>query len=57
MCCDDSLGHPNKQIGWALDIAVKTVEVHKSKAMKKLGLRDRTELVRYASRHGWLLDA
>lgn len=52
-----SLGQPNKQIGQALEIAVKTVEAHKSKAMKKLGLRDRVELVRYAARHGWLRDA
>lgn len=52
-----SLGQPNKQIGQALVIAVKTVEAHKSKAMKKLGLRDRVALVRYASQHGWLRDA
>ncbi|MDP3720201.1 MAG: response regulator transcription factor [Acidobacteriota bacterium] len=52
-----SLGHPNKEIGKAFGIAVKTVEVHKSNAMKKLELRDRSELIRYASRHGWLRDA
>ena len=52
-----SLGQANKEIGEALDIAVKTVEVHKSKAMKKLGLCDRVALVRYASQHGWLHDA
>lgn len=52
-----SLGQSNKEIGRALDIAVKTVEVHKSNAMKKLGLPDRSALIRYAARHGWLHDA
>jgi len=51
-----SLGHSNKEIGEALVIAVKTVEVHKANAMKKLGLRDRIALLRYASMHGWLRD-
>lgn len=50
-------GQPNKEIADALDIAVKTVEMHKSKAMKKLGLRDRTQLIRYALLQGWLRDA
>lgn len=50
-------GQANKDIGEQLEIAVKTVEVHKSNAMKKLGLRDRAQVVRYAVLHGWLLDA
>lgn len=50
-------GQTQKEIGAALQIAVKTVEVHKSNAMKKLGLRDRAQVVRYAVLHGWLLDA
>ena len=52
-----ALGQPNKAIAGALDIAVKTVEMHKSNAMKKLGLRDRTQMIRYASLQGWLRDA
>lgn len=52
-----SMGQANKEIGRALDIAVKTVEVHKSNGMKKLGLRERSALIRYAARHGWLRDA
>lgn len=50
-------GQTNKEIAQGLEIAVKTVEVHKSNAMKKLGLRDRTQVIRYAVLHGWLNDA
>jgi DNA-binding NarL/FixJ family response regulator len=46
-------GHSNKEIGAALDISVKTVEVHKANAMRKLGLRGRTDVVRYAAMIGW----
>jgi len=47
-------GHSNKDIATALDISVKTVEVHKANAMRKLGLRGRTDVVRYAVINGWL---
>lgn len=50
-------GQTNKDIAEALEIAVKTVEVHKSNAMKKLGLATRAQMIRYAVLHGWLLDA
>jgi DNA-binding NarL/FixJ family response regulator len=51
-----ALGHSNKEIASALDIAVKTVEVHKANAMRKLNLRGRTDVVRYAVLNGWLHD-
>jgi len=47
-------GHSNKDIAAALNISVKTVEVHKANAMRKLGLRGRTDVVRYAVINGWL---
>jgi DNA-binding NarL/FixJ family response regulator len=47
-------GHSNKEIAAALDISIKTVEVHKANAMRKLGLRGRTDVVRYAVMNGWL---
>ncbi|HKB10612.1 MAG TPA: response regulator transcription factor [Vicinamibacterales bacterium] len=50
-------GHSNKEIAAALNISVKTVEVHKANAMRKLGLRGRTDVVRYAVINGWLDDA
>ena len=48
--------HTNKEIGEILGLAEKTAENHRSNAMKKLGMRDRVELVRYAIRRG-LIDA
>jgi DNA-binding NarL/FixJ family response regulator len=51
-----ALGHSNKEIASALDISVKTVEVHKANGMRKLGLRGRIDVVRYAVLHGWLQD-
>ena len=51
-----AIGHSNKEIAGALDIAVKTVEVHKANAMRKLNLRGRIDVVRYAVLSGWLQD-
>lgn len=52
-----ALGDSNRDVAQALQIAVKTVEVHKTNAMRKLGLHDRRELVRYAVARGWLREA
>jgi DNA-binding NarL/FixJ family response regulator len=49
-------GYSNKEISGQLKIAVKTVESHKANLMQKLELRNRTEIVRYAVRQGWLQD-
>ena len=51
-----AIGHSNKEIAGALEIAVKTVEVHKANAMRKLNLRGRIDVVRYAVLSGWLQD-
>jgi two-component system, NarL family, response regulator NreC len=45
-------GHPNAEIGARLFISPRTVEVHRSKVMHKLGLRNYAELIRYAMRRG-----
>ena len=47
-------GHSNKDIAARLDLSVKTVETYRARAMKKLGLRGRADLVRYAVQQGWL---
>lgn len=52
-----ALGHSNKEIAAQLDLSVKTVEIHKANAMRKLGLRGRIDIVRYAVLQGWLHDA
>ena len=44
--------HTNKQIAEILHLAEKTVESHRANMLRKLGMRDRVELVRYAIRRG-----
>jgi DNA-binding NarL/FixJ family response regulator len=44
-------GKINKEIGYILNISVKTVETHRAAAMHKLKLRTTAELVRYAVRN------
>ncbi|MDB5752287.1 MAG: DNA-binding response regulator [Ramlibacter sp.] len=39
-------------IATRLNVSVKTVSTHKANLMQKLGLRNQSELVRYAMRHG-----
>jgi DNA-binding NarL/FixJ family response regulator len=51
-----AIGHSNKEIASHLDISVRTVEVHKANAMRKLKLRGRIDVVRYAILHGWLQE-
>jgi DNA-binding NarL/FixJ family response regulator len=44
--------HTNREIGELLHLAEKTVESHRANLLRKLGMRDRVELVRYAIRRG-----
>jgi DNA-binding NarL/FixJ family response regulator len=47
-------GHINREIADQLELSIKTIEVHKARALEKLGLRSRADLVRYASSRGWV---
>jgi DNA-binding NarL/FixJ family response regulator len=47
-------GYTNKEVSVQLRIGVKTIETYKTRAMEKLGLDTRAELVRYAIVKGWL---
>jgi DNA-binding CsgD family transcriptional regulator len=47
-------GHTNPEIAGLLSIGVRTVESHRASLMRKLGLRNQTDLVRYALRRGLL---
>lgn len=48
-------GKTNKEISKLLFISVNTVQVHRLNLMKKLGIHDRTQLVRYAIRRGLIV--
>jgi DNA-binding NarL/FixJ family response regulator len=50
-------GNTNKEIAGRLDLSVKTVEAHKANGMRKLGMRGRIDIVRYALLHGWLHES
>lgn len=45
-------GRSSKEIAEILTISLKTVERHRANVLQKLGMRDRTELTRYAIRAG-----
>ncbi len=47
-------GYTNQEIADKLSLSVKTVETYRGRAMRKLGLRNRASLVRYALKEGWL---
>ena len=49
-------GHSNKEIATRLDVSVKTVETYKGRAMDKLRLRSRAEVVRLAVERGWMSE-
>lgn len=49
-------GASNKEIAGTLGISTKTVETYKARISDKLGLRSRTEMVRYALARGWLSE-
>jgi DNA-binding NarL/FixJ family response regulator len=47
-------GYSNKEIAARLEISIKTVEAHKAKSSRKLGLQSRIDIVRFAFLQGWL---
>ena len=47
-----SEAHTNRDIAEILMLSEKTVESHRANLLRKLGMRDRVELVRYAIRRG-----
>lgn len=49
-----AIGFINKEVASKLGISIKTVETHKARAMAKLKLQSRTELIRYAASRSWL---
>jgi two-component system, NarL family, response regulator NreC len=49
-------GHTAKQMADRLRISPRTLETYRSRAMRKLELRNRAELMHYAMHSGWLHD-
>ena len=49
-------GLSNKEIAWRLELSTKTVETYKARATEKLGLRTRSDIVRFGAGQGWLQD-
>jgi two-component system, NarL family, response regulator NreC len=49
-----ALGHTSAEIGRKLHLSRRTVETHRARLLRKLGLSTRAELVRYALRSGLL---
>lgn len=47
-------GFAMKRISGELGLSPRTLETYKTRAMKKLGLSNRADVVRYALQHGWL---
>jgi DNA-binding NarL/FixJ family response regulator len=48
-------GNSAKQIASRLGISTKTVETHRSKIARKLGVKSRVDIVRYAMRNGLVM--
>lgn len=53
---DVARGHTNQRIADGLGLSVKTVESYRARLMKKLGLKERADLVRLALELGLLKD-
>ena len=49
-----ALGYTNVEIATQLGVSPRTVETHRAHVHRKLGVRTRAELVRYALKHGLL---
>ena len=49
-------GFGTKEVAGEVGISIKSVQTYKSRAMKKLRLRTRAEIVRYAIARDWMID-
>ena len=51
-----AFGHTNQEIARQLEVSVKTIEAHKANGMRKLSLRNRVAIVRYAVAQDWYAE-
>lgn len=47
-------GYGSKEIAGRLSVSARTIETYKTRAMEKLKLKNRADIVRYAMHRGWL---
>ena len=47
-------GYTNKEIAGQLNVTIKTIETYKARALEKLDLKTRPQIVQYAASQGWL---
>ena len=47
-------GYSNKEIAARMGLSVKTIETYKARAVEKLGMHSRVDIVRYACTRGWM---
>jgi two-component system response regulator NreC len=47
-----ALGHTNAEIATAIGVSLRTVEAHRGNLLRRLGLRSRADLVKYAFEEG-----
>ena len=52
-----ALGNSLKEIAASLELSTKTVDTYKTRANRKLDLRSRSDIVRYAIQSGWMKEA
>lgn len=51
-----ALGYSMKRMAAAVELSPRTLETYKKRAMSKLALTNRADIVRYAIERGWLKD-
>jgi len=51
-----ALGYSNQEIADQMSISVKTVEAHKANCLKKLDMKSRKDIIRYAILQGWMQE-
>ena len=51
-----ALGYSNKEIADKINLSVKTVEAHKTDALKKLDMTSRKDIIGYAILQGWMRE-
>jgi len=49
-------GYTNLELAARFDLSAKTIETYKTRACRKLGLKRRTDIIRFALEHGWFDD-